>query len=354
MRANDPDGDPLVYSLSGQPAGMSIDSRLGQIRWSPESTDAGSYSFDVEVSDGRGGIDNQRINLVVGPDESAPQVTLTLDPSPVDVGGSVTILVSAVDDIEVTSLSLFVDGVVVPLDRDGRAVVQADAIGVRSVVATAADPSGNVGEASEQLLIRDPSDVNAPTVRIDVPADGETITSPTDVIGTVTDDNLLSYTLSYAAYGSGDFTEIVTGTEAIVDGVIGRFDPTLLVNGSYVVRLEATDIGGATSVAEQVVDVAGELKIGNFALSFTDLSVPVSGIPITVSRTYDSLTSRQQDDLGYGWRLEFRDTDLRTRLLPTGLEEEFIYNPLYDSARVYVTLPGGIREGFTFRLKPAP
>src|SRR5262249_37713238 len=33
----------------------------------------------------------------------------------------------------------------------------------------------------------------------------------------------------------------------------------------------------------------------------------------------------------------------------TGLEEDGIYNPFRDGTRVYVTLPGGRREGFTFR-----
>src|SRR5262249_21110735 len=102
---------------------------------------------------------------------------------------------------------------------------------------------------------------------------------------------------------------------------------------------------------ETPVEVSGDLKIGNFTLSFTDLSLPVSGIPITVTRTYDSLNAIQQDELGYGWRLEFRDTDLRTTVPRTSADEqEFgIFNPFRDKTRVYVTLPGGPREGFTFQ-----
>ena len=40
----------------------------------------------------------------------------------------------------------------------------------------------------------------------------------------------------------------------------------------------------------------------------------MTGIPISVIRTYDTLTSNTTDDFGYGWRLEFRDTNLRTSL----------------------------------------
>jgi hypothetical protein len=50
--------------------------------------------------------------------------------------------VTAIDDIGVVSRSLSIDGVVIPLDSDGRATVLADTVGARSIVATATDPSG--------------------------------------------------------------------------------------------------------------------------------------------------------------------------------------------------------------------
>src|SRR5262249_15201097 len=76
---------------------------------------------------------------------------------------------------------------------------------------------------------------------------------------------------------------------------------------------------------------------------------PVSGIPITVSRTYDTLQAATSRDFGFGWRLEFRNIDLRTSVVPTGLESVGLYNPFRDGTRGYVTPPGGRREGFTFR-----
>src|SRR5262249_10961124 len=133
-----------------------------------------------------------------------------------------------------------------------------------------------------------------------------------------------------------------------------RLDTSVLANDSYVLRLFATDVGGHERTLDRVLSVAGELKLGNFRLSFTDLSLPVSGIPITVSRTYDTLNAAQSEDFGHGWRLEFRNTDLRTSVEKTGLEEDGIYNPFRVGTRVYVTLPGGRREGFTFRPQLAP
>jgi RHS repeat-associated protein len=116
-------------------------------------------------------------------------------------------------------------------------------------------------------------------------------------------------------------------------------------------RLSAFDTNGQGTTTEQTLSVAGELKLGNFRLSFTDLTIPVTGIPITLIRTYDSLTSNNTDDFGYGWRMEFRDTDLRTSLGKDETYEVFgIRTKAFDAkTRVYITLPGGKREGFTFK-----
>ena len=216
----------------------------------------------------------------------------------------------------------------------------------------ATDPSGNRSEITESLLVSDPNDSEAPIVAIESPQYGQVVTGFVDVVGTVTDSTLASYELSVAPFAGGPFTSIATGDTAVTSGLLGRFDPSLLINDTYVLRLRATDAGGLTSTVDVLVDVSSELKIGNFALSFTDLTIPVSGIPITVSRTYDSLTSNFESELGYGWRMEIEDADLRTTVPKTGAEDSLIYAPYFDGARVFITVPGGRRTGFTFRVTP--
>src|SRR5262249_20866242 len=140
--------------------------------------------------------------------------------------------------------------------------------------------------------------------------------------------------------------EIVRGTTSVTNGVLGKLDPTLLANDNYVLRLTATNAGGHTATAETPFSVMGNLKLGDFTLAFTDMSVPVSGIPITLTRTYDTLQAGTSADFGYGWRLDYRDVRLRTSVPPTGDEQNGIHNPFRDGTRVYVTLPGGKRESF--------
>ena len=122
----------------------------------------------------------------------------------------------------------------------------------------------------------------------------------------------------------------------------------MLPNDSYVLQLWAIDAGNNEATIQQVVNVSGDLKLGNFTVSFADLSVNVSGVPIQVIRTYDTLDAAEKGDFGFGWRMEYRNTRLRTSVPKTGYEEYGIFNPWKVGTKVYVTLPGGKREGFTF------
>ncbi|QUY45864.1 putative Ig domain-containing protein [Acaryochloris marina] len=354
VRSIDPNNDPLSIELIQAPNGMTVDN-FGRVRWSPTTTDLGTESIEIRVSDPFGASFTQTYNLVVTVDQEAPLVSLFQSQSgQVDLGDTVTLVVQASDNVGVEQLSLSIDGTPIALDATGRATVTVEALGAIDAVATATDAAGNIGTDTVTLTGIDPNDVDAPVVAFTSLTPGDIFTTATDILGTVTDTNLLSYTLSYALSGTDNFVTLAEGTNPITDGLLGEFDPSILANDAYTLRLFATDTGGNEATVEQEVSVAGDLKLGNFQLSFTDLVIPVSGIPITVARTYDSLNANTTDELGYGWRLELSDTDLRTNVAESGFEADLIYNPFFSGARVYVTLPGGQREGFTFQPTLAP
>ena len=62
------------------------------------------------------------------------------------------------------------------------------------------------------------------------------------------------------------------------------------------------DSGGNQTVATAGIVVTGQQKPGLFTLSYVDLNVAAAGIPLTVTRTYDS-RDKTQGDFGVGWRL---------------------------------------------------
>ncbi|MEH1899398.1 MAG: putative Ig domain-containing protein [Nostoc sp.] len=351
--ASDADSDRLTYILdqASRNLGMTLDT-LGRLRWTPTAGNVGSHTVVVTVNDGNGKTGQQQYNLSVAADTEAPKVRLIANYDLVNLGESITFQARATDNTKVAGLQLLIDGTAVVLDSNGMATFTPTIAGTIIAKAIATDAAGNPGEATFSVVVIDPSDVNAPDVSLNLGAIAQgTVTAPVEIKGTVSDDNLDYYRLLVAPIGSSDFKEIFRGTSTVNNDVLGKFDPSLLENDSYTLRLEAHDKGGNVSFVEDTVNVSGELKLGNFRLSFTDLSIPVTGIPITLTRTYDSLTSGSTDDFGYGWRMEFRDTDLRTSVgKPSGEVAELGgQNPFKDGTKVYVTLPGGKREGFTFK-----
>jgi len=81
---------------------------------------------------------------------------------------------------------------------------------------------------------------------------------------------------------------IAQGGTNQLQSVLGVLDPSLLMNGLYDIVLIATDASGQSRSISRTVIIDGDLKVGNFSISFEDLSIPLSGIPIQITRTYDT------------------------------------------------------------------
>jgi RHS repeat-associated protein len=142
-----------------------------------------------------------------------------------------------------------------------------------------------------------------PVVSVAGLADGQEITAPTPIIGSVTTGTWkLEYSLLDGNGNPTTFTTFASGTAPVTNGTLGTFDPTVLLNGQYLVRFSSTDNAGQTASTSSTVNVSRSVKIGNFTLSFNDLAVPMPGLPITVTRNYDSRDKRV-GDFGVGWTL---------------------------------------------------
>ncbi|MCD4718470.1 MAG: IPT/TIG domain-containing protein, partial [Desulfobacula sp.] len=76
----------------------------------------------------------------------------------------------------------------------------------------------------------------APIVAISSPAEDDEIGGQMDVIGTASDLGLVSYSLELGVVNpdySVDYSTIASGTESIIDGILGTIDATLMINGFY-------------------------------------------------------------------------------------------------------------------------
>src|SRR5205807_5640600 len=74
----------------------------------------------------------------------------------------------------------------------------------------------------------------------------------------------------------------------------------------------------------------------------------VAGIPITITRTYDTLNAEDLGDFGYGWTLSEGDFQLRVSQPDGTLAPLGVRTPFRKDTRVEITRPGMDPEGFTF------
>jgi hypothetical protein len=69
VKATDPDGDTLIYSLKSAPSGMTIDPSTGLIKWDVPLEFTGKTSLVISVNDGHGGEAEQKFNLKIIPEK---------------------------------------------------------------------------------------------------------------------------------------------------------------------------------------------------------------------------------------------------------------------------------------------
>jgi len=231
------------------------------------------------------------------------------------------------------------------------------AVGSSTITASLGAVTGN---GTLEVRARVTGDSTPPIAAITTPADGAQVTSPIDVIGTASDANFFRYELSYAAAGETSFTLLATGSSEVANDVLGQLDPTLLINDLYDLKLTVFDLGGNQAEATVTVQVNRELKVGLFSITFQDLQVPLSGIPITVNRTYDS-RDKGTGEFGIGWRLDVQTLRIRpNREQGSG----WVVNRTGGAAGVYslvregehkvsLTLPGGKVEEFDMAVSPS-
>ncbi len=196
-----------------------------------------------------------------------------------------------------------------------------------------------------------------PSIDITSPENNSSVTSLTEIRGTISSAvPLRSWSVELARMsevdplnlgaGNNAWKEIGGGVDPVTDHVLAQFDPAILPNDSYLIRISAWNRYGLGWAEPLVLHVEGMSKPGNFRVDFVDARLRLSGIPIEVHRVYDSLDRERPGDFGYGWRFGVQEADIRETVPETGTG--FLATPLRKDTRVYLTAPDGTRIGFTF------
>ena len=320
--ASDPDGwiVSVNFLADGQMIGAGSLSSDGAYGYSWTGAAVGPHTLTAVATDNSGTqATSAPVSIVVGP--ALPRVALSYPGgyAAFQAGDQVTLQASASpggDGAAVTGVQFLVNGQAV--GQSSRAPYSAlwnvPAAGDYTLTATATDAAGQqaTSAAVPVRAVDAGSDPSAPTtVDLASPAEGQEVTAPVAIVGTVDGPTLQNWKLEYRRRSAkcADWTTFGVGTGIVDASPLGTFDPTLVPNGLYDLRLTAVSGGGHTDVSSASIVVDGGMKVGRFTVAFNDLTVPLAGLPITVTRAYDS-TEKCPGDFGVGWNLDISTVKL--------------------------------------------
>jgi RHS repeat-associated protein len=327
-------------------------------RYTFTPADSGVYAFAATAEDTSGNIGHATglLRVSAAADNSPPAISLSHSPSNPMAGDLITFTVAASDDmgLDAGRVWIRVDGKNI-LVHDGEAEYRALRPGNFIATAVAYDMAGNSAIGSDAVSVSPlGGDATAPTAQIVDPEEDFLAYSRVNVTGTAHDSHLAYYTLSYRDLNDSGWVEFSRSTTPVSSGTLGVVDATNMVNGDYEIRLNVYDQSGNASSSSTQITVSGEKKVGNFTLAFEDLTVPMAGLDLSVTRTYDSRV-KAVGDFGIGWKMGMRSISLSENRnqgtewsmdLVFGFIPRYVVNPL-KAHTVTVTLPGGRKQEFT-------
>ncbi|WP_185906572.1 choice-of-anchor A family protein [Teredinibacter haidensis] len=353
VEATDPDGDALTYELLSATVADASLSPEGALLWNTATSDIGIQNFSVQVSDGQLSV-IQTWSVKVWDEYPPLRLFLDVTPATAYVGDDVTLSVATTGGSSVTAIAIYVDGLEVELDGYGQATITASEFGLHDVIAIAS-AGEEYREDVGNYLVLNPDDTTGPIATISTPEEATIVTAPTSIVGTVSDDNLVSYELFVSPKGAGNWTMVASGNSEVENAELAEFDPTMLLNGTYSVVLLATDVNGQTAQDSTTLIVDGDMKVGHYSITFEDVSVDLAGIPVRVTRTYDTRRSNESLDFGYGWSVDYQNVRIQeSRTLGFSWNLNYYRNGFFGNycvepngnPIVTITLPDGSIEKF--------
>ena len=182
-------------------------------------------------------------------DNAPPTVSIMALSTP--VVGAVTVTIDAQDNVGVTEVRLFVDGVLLGTDTDAPYTVLWDTNtvtdGAHDLMAEATDPQGNIGMSPVLSVTVDnttpPTDTTAPVITLNDP--GSPLSGSVNLTATATDDTGVTE-VRFLVDGS------LVGTDT-TDPYTAAWDSTSVADGDHTITAQALDGAGNIGTSNSVV-----------------------------------------------------------------------------------------------------
>ena len=273
----------VQFLLDGAPLGAAAVAAPFQVEWPTTSVANAAYSLTAVARDAAGReTTSGAVSVTVLNDLTAPTVSVMSPAADTTIGGTVTVVAIATDDIGVTSVQFLLDSA--PLGvADTAAPYEAEWVtstavnGTHTLTAVARDAAGHVSTAGT-LSVTVTNDVTAPSIGLVTPSAGATVDGTIIVSATATDD-----------VG-------VTSVQFLLDGVpLGdpvtaapyqvEWPTTGASNAAHTLTAVARDgVGRETTAMAVIVNVRNDVAAPTVTLSSPSAGSTVNGA-ITVTAT---------------------------------------------------------------------
>jgi len=270
----------LVSSAVASPFGFS---------WNSAGVANGTHTLTVKAYDAANNVGSASVTVNVNNDKTAPTVSIASPTTSATVSGTINVTGTAADNVGVTKVQLFVDGVAgvygtaSPFSFSWNTSTATNA--VHTITVKAYDAAGNVGSAAVSLTVKNSStaDTTAPVISILSPLKGATVSGTLSVQGTAT-DNVGVKTIQFYA-DSTLVSSIATSPFAFT------WNSTAVANGLHTLTLKAYDAANNVGSASVTVNVYNSDKTA----PVVSIVSPTTGA--TVSGTI-AVTGSAADNVG--------------------------------------------------------
>jgi hypothetical protein len=255
---------------------------------------ARAYYFAITAYNSTG-TESLYSNIVSVAEASPPTVSITAPATNTTISGTVSVTASATDNVGVTKVEYYLNGVLKTTDTSTPYVYSLSttslASGTYTLMAKAYDAAGNVGQSSN-VSVTVVNDTTAPTVSLTTPANNATVSGTTTITASASDNVGVSKVEFYRSGVLLSATNVAPFNYA--------WNTTTVANGSYTMTAKAYDNTGNVGTSANVLVTVNNL-VSDTTAPTVSVTTPATGA--TVSGTV-SVAASASDNIGVS-KVEF-------------------------------------------------
>jgi len=268
--------------------------------WNTTAVANGSYTLTAKAYDAAGNVGQSSSSVAVNnpvADTTAPTVAISSPAAGATVSGTATISATASDNVGVSKVEFYVNGVLKATDTASPYSyawnTTAVANGSYTLLAKAYDAAGNVGQSSASVTVNNPvADTTVPTVAISSPAASATV-SGTATISATASDNVGVSKVEFYVNGVLKATDTASPYSY-------AWNTTAVANGSYTLLAKAYDAAGNVGQSSSV-SVAVNNGVADTKAPTVIVTSPAAGATVSGTATISAAVS---DNVGVS-KVEF-------------------------------------------------